>query len=69
MFAAFLRARLKSLGGALFREAHLRAAAALQERGDRLGALHHAMAVDDMQLAAALLTSSARDAGGSARRH
>ena len=30
MFAAFLRARLKSLGGTQFREAHLRAAAALQ---------------------------------------
>ena len=37
MFAAFLRARLKSLGGTQFRDAHLRAAAALQERGDRLG--------------------------------
>jgi LuxR family maltose regulon positive regulatory protein len=58
MFAAFLRARLKSLGGTQFREAHLRAAAALQERGDRLGALHHAMAVADMQLAADLLADS-----------
>ena len=58
MFAAFLRARLKSLGGTQFREAHLRAAAALQERGDRLGALRHAMAVADMQLAAAILADS-----------
>ena len=58
MFAAFLRARLKSLGGTQFREAHLRAAAALQERGDRLGALRHAMAVADMQLAAAILIDS-----------
>jgi len=58
MFAAFLRARLKSLGGTQFQEAHLRAAAALQERGDRLGALHHAMAVGDMQLAAAILADS-----------
>ena len=58
MFAAFLRARLKSLGGTQFREAHLRAAAALQERGDRLGALHQAMAVADMQLAAAVLADS-----------
>ncbi len=58
MFAAFLRARLKSLGGTRFREAHLRAAATLQERGDRLGALRHAMAVADMQLAAAILTDS-----------
>ena len=58
MFAAFLRARLKSLGGTQFRDAHLRAAAALQERGDRLGALHHAMAVADMQLAADLLADS-----------
>ena len=58
MFAAFLRARLKSLGGTQFREAHLRAAAALQQRGDRLGALRHAMAVDDMQLAAAILADS-----------
>jgi len=58
MFAAFLRARLKSLGGTQFREAHLRAAAALQERGDRLGSLHHAMAVADMQLAADLLVDS-----------
>ena len=33
MFAAFLRARLKSAGGTQFRDAHLRAAAALQERG------------------------------------
>ena len=60
MFAAFLRARLKSLGGTQFREAHLRAAAALQERGDRLGALHHAMAAGDTQLAAAVLADSMR---------
>jgi LuxR family transcriptional regulator, maltose regulon positive regulatory protein len=58
MFAAFLRARLKSLGGTQFRDAHLRAAAALQERGDRLGAMHHAMAVADMPLAAAILADS-----------
>jgi LuxR family maltose regulon positive regulatory protein len=58
MFAAFLRARLKSLGGTQFRDAHLRAAAALQERGDRLGALRHAIAVDDMELAAAVLADS-----------
>ena len=58
MFAAFLRARLKSLGGTQFRDAHLRAAAALRERGDRLGALRHAMAVADMQLAAAVLADS-----------
>ena len=58
MFAAFLRARLKSLGGTQFRDAHLRAAAALRERGDRLAALHHAMAVADMQLAADLLADS-----------
>jgi LuxR family transcriptional regulator, maltose regulon positive regulatory protein len=60
MFAAFLRARLKSFGGESFREAHLRAAAALRERGDRLGALHHAMAVADMQLAASVLVDSMR---------
>ena len=60
MFAAFLRARLKSLGGTQFRQAHLRAAAALQERGDRLGALHQAMAVADMQLAATILADSMR---------
>ena len=58
MFAAYLRARVKSCGGTSFREAHLRAAAALQERGDRLGALRHAMAVADMQLAAAVLADS-----------
>jgi LuxR family maltose regulon positive regulatory protein len=58
MFAAFLRARLKSLGGTQFRETHLRAAAALQERGDRLGAMRHAIAVADMQLAAAILVDS-----------
>ena len=58
MFAAFLRARLKSLGGTQFREAHLRAAAALRERGDLLGALRHAMAVTDMQLAAEILADS-----------
>ena len=58
MFAAFLRARLKSLGGTHFRDAHLQAAAALQERGDRLGALHHAVAVADMQRAAAILADS-----------
>ena len=60
MFAAFLRARLKSLGGTQFREAHLRAAAASQERGDRLAAMRHAMAVADMQLAAAILADSMR---------
>ena len=58
MFAAFLRARLKSLGGTQFRDAHLRAAAALQERGDRLAAMRHAMAVGDMPLAAAVLADS-----------
>ena len=58
MFAAYLRARLKSLGGTQFRDAHLRAAAALRGRGDRLGALRHAMAVADMQLAAAVLVDS-----------
>ena len=58
MFAAYLRARLKSLGGTQFREAHLRAAAALRERGDRLGALRHAMAVADMPLAADILADS-----------
>ena len=58
MFAAFLQARLKSLGGTQFRDAHLRAAAALRERGDRLGALHHAVVVADMQLAAAILVDS-----------
>ena len=58
MFAAFLRARLKSLGGTRFRDAHLRAAVALQERGDRLGAMRHAIAVGDMPLAAAVLADS-----------
>ena len=58
MFAAFLRARLKSLGGTQFRDAHLRAAAALQKRADRLGAMRHAMAVGDMPLAAAVLADS-----------
>jgi ATP/maltotriose-dependent transcriptional regulator MalT len=58
MFAAFLRARLKSLGRTQFREAHLRATAALQQRGDRLGALHHAMAAGDMELAADVLVDS-----------
>ena len=58
MFAAFLRARLKSLGGASFRDAHLRAAAALRERGDGLGALRHATAVADTQLGAAVLVES-----------
>jgi LuxR family maltose regulon positive regulatory protein len=58
MFAAFLRARLKSLGGTSFREAHLRAVAALRERGDRLGAMRHAMAVADMPLAAAVLADA-----------
>jgi LuxR family maltose regulon positive regulatory protein len=60
MFAAFLRARLKSLGRTQFREAHLRAAGALQQRGDRLGALHHAIAAGDMQLAADGLVDSMR---------
>jgi len=58
MFAAFLRAQLKSLGGTQFRDAHLRAAAALRDRGDRLGALRHAMAVADTQLAGAILADS-----------
>ena len=60
MFAAFLRARLKSFGGTQFRDAHLRAAAALRERGDRLAALHHAMAIADVPLAAAVLADSMR---------
>ena len=60
MFAAFLRARLKSIDRAQFRESHVRAAAALQDRGDRPKALHHAMAVADTQLAAAILADSMR---------
>ena len=60
MFAAFLRARLKSFGGTQFKDAHLRAAAASQERGDRLAAMHHATTVGDMQLAATVLADSMR---------
>ena len=58
MFAAFLRARLKSLGPRSFQETHLRALAQLWERGDLTGALHHAEAVGDVQRAATLVVES-----------
>ena len=58
MFTAFLRARLKSLGPETFRETHLRALEVLRERGDLPGALHHAVAVGDVQRAATLVVES-----------
>ena len=58
MFAAYLRTRLKALGGTAYRQAHDRAGQALLERGDRLGALRHAMAVGDVSRAAAIVDES-----------
>ena len=58
MFAAYLRNLLKSRGSAAYRNAHHRAGAALSARGDRVGALRHAMAVGDVQRAADIVTDS-----------
>ena len=58
MFAAYLRSRLKGRGDQAFQQAHDRATEALRERGDRLGALRHAMAVSDVRRAADLVTES-----------
>ncbi len=58
MFAAYLRNLLKSRGHAAYRDAHLRAADALSARGDRVGALRHAMGVGDVQRAADIVTDS-----------
>jgi LuxR family maltose regulon positive regulatory protein len=58
MFAAYLRTRLKELGGTAYRQAHDLAGQALLERGDRLGALRHAMAVADVSRAATIVDES-----------
>ena len=58
MFAAYLRTRLKELGPPTYRQAHDLAGQALLERGDRLGALRHAMAVGDVSRAAAIVDES-----------
>ena len=58
MFAAYLRTRLKALGNAVYRDAHDRAGQALLERGDRLGALRHAMATADVSRAATIVDES-----------
>ena len=58
MFAAYLRNLLKSRGNTAYRNAHQRAGEALSVRGDRVGALRHAMAVGDLQRAADIVTDS-----------
>ena len=58
MFAAYLRTVLKSQGQSAYRDAHHRAGDGLNARGDRLGALRHAMAIADVQRAAAIVTDS-----------
>src|SRR4051794_21960697 len=58
MFAAYLRTLLKSHGDEAYRDAHARAAEAMNARGDRFGALRHAMAIGDIQRAAAIVTDS-----------
>lgn len=58
MFAAYLRTLLKSQGDAAYRDAHRRAAEAMNARGDRFGALRHAMAIADIQRAASIVTDS-----------
>ena len=58
MFAAYLRSRLKSRGDQAYQLAHDRATEALHQRGDRLGALRHAMAVSDVRRAADIVTES-----------
>ena len=58
MFAAYLRNLLKSQGDATYREAHRRAGEALSARGDRVGALRHAMTVGDVERAADIVTDS-----------
>jgi len=55
LFRDFLRARLKSLGEARFLGACERAAAVLEEGGDRNAALEIAMIGGDAQLAAAIV--------------
>ncbi len=58
LFASFLRARLKSLDADHFRGAHEQAMQLLKERGDMWGAVHHALAVDDVAAAGEFLTES-----------
>ena len=58
MFAAYLRTVLKSKGDAAYKDAQRRAGDAMYTRGDRLGALRHAMAIADVQRAAAIVTDS-----------
>ena len=58
MFAAYLRTVLKSKGDTAYKDAHHRAGDAMYARGDRLGALRHAMAIADVQRAAAIVTDS-----------
>jgi len=58
MFAAYLRTVLKNKGDVAYRDAHRRAGDALNARGDRFGALRHAMAIADVERAAAIVTDS-----------
>ena len=58
MFAAYLRNVLKRSGDGEFERAHQRAGDALQARGDRTGALRHAMVAGDITRAASVVTQS-----------
>jgi LuxR family maltose regulon positive regulatory protein len=60
LFGAFLRARLRSLGRARMRNAHLRASAALEDKGSVAGALRHAMTVGDADRAGQILRAGVR---------
>jgi LuxR family maltose regulon positive regulatory protein len=58
LFGAFLRARLASLGINRLRDAHERASRALEERQDVEGALQHALAIDDVELAGRIVRAA-----------
>jgi LuxR family maltose regulon positive regulatory protein len=58
LFAAFLRARLASLGRSKRRATYERASQALEQRGDIAGALTHAMAINDVSHAGKILRSA-----------
>ena len=58
MFNAFLQARLKGTDPESYEQLHRRSLAARREDGDLAGALGHATAVNDLEVAAALVTES-----------
>ena len=60
LFGAFLRARLRSLGGSRWREAHERAATALEARGNAVAALQQATAGGNAEQSAAIVRRTLR---------